>query len=74
MMSVTSSLTPPGDGGELVQDTVDADAGDRSTRDRAEQSTTQRVTEGVTEARLERFDDELRPVLGDDFLGEGGSL
>lgn len=45
-------------GGELVQDTVDPDAGDSSAGDRGEERTAERVTEGVAEARLQRLDHE----------------
>jgi hypothetical protein len=58
-------LLDPGDRGELVQHTVDADAGDRRAGDARQQGATQGVAEGVAEARLERLDDEARPVLGD---------
>ena len=46
------------DGRELVEDAVDLDARDRGTGDRGQQSTAERVAEGVAEARLQRLDDE----------------
>ena len=52
-----------GNGAELVQHAVDADAGDSSAGDRGEQGAAQRVAEGVTEAGLERLDDEPRAEL-----------
>src|SRR5690625_860975 len=63
-----------GDRGELVQHTVDADAGDRSSRDGGEQGAAQRVAQGVAETGLERLDDEPGAVLVDDVLGQGGAL
>ena len=63
-----------GHGGELVQYAVDADAGDRGARDGREQCAAQRVTEGVTEAGLERLDDEPGTGRVDRFLGQGGAL
>jgi hypothetical protein len=57
-----------------VQHAVDADAGDRRTRDRREQGAAKRVAEGVAEAGLQRLDDEPRAVLGDGLLGEDGAL
>ena len=67
-------LLDTGDGGELVQDAVDADAGDRGTRDRGEQGAAQRVAERVAEARLEGLDDEPGPGLVDELFGEGRAL
>ena len=58
------------DGGELVENTIDLDGGYRCTRNGGQQGTTQRVTEGVAKARLERFDDELGTRRVDEFLGE----
>src|SRR3546814_7196653 len=43
-----------------VEDGVDLDAGDRGTRDGAEERTTERVAERVAEAGLEGLDDEPR--------------
>jgi len=62
MMSVTSSLTR--DGGELVQHTVDANAGDRCAGNRRKQRAPKRIAKGVTESGLQRLDDELGPVVG----------
>src|SRR5690606_5762079 len=62
------------DGAELVQHTVDADAGHGGTRDRGEQGTTQGVPQGVTEAWFERFDDEPGPELRNVLFGQGGAL
>jgi hypothetical protein len=67
-------LLHPRDGGELVQDAVDADARDRRTGDRREQGAAQGVAEGVAEPGLQRLDDEPGPVLGDGLLGEDGAL
>src|SRR5699024_12335391 len=63
-----------GERGELVQRTVDADAGDRGSRDGGEQGAAQRVAQGVAETGLERLDDEPGAVLVDDVLGQGGAL
>ena len=63
-----------GHGGELVQHTVDANAGDGRAGNRRQQRATQRIAQGVTESRLQRFDDELGPAVGDDVLGQCGSL
>ena len=46
------------DRGELVEDALDLHAGHRCARDGRQQGTTQRVTEGVTEAGLQRLDGE----------------
>jgi hypothetical protein len=61
-------------GGELVQDAVDPDAGDRSAGDRGQQGAAERVAEGVAEPGLERLEDEARAELGDGLLGQGGAL
>src|SRR5882757_7081072 len=61
-------------GGELVQDTVDPDAGDSRTGDRGEERTTQGVAEGVAEARLQRLDHEPGAELVDDLFGQRGTL
>src|SRR5690606_32766266 len=58
----------PFDGGELVLHTLDLDAGDGRTRDPGEQRPPHRVAQGVTEPRLERLDNELRPVVVDGFF------
>ena len=62
------------DGRELVEDTVDPDAGDRGAGNGRQQGATQRVAEGVAEARLQRLDDEPGADVVDDFLGQGGAL
>src|SRR5690606_18271885 len=67
-------LLHAGNGGELVEHAVDADAGDSGARDRREQGATKRVAEGVPEARVERLDDELRAVFSDALFGQCGSL
>ena len=67
-------LLDPGDRGELVEHAVDADAGDGRTGDAREQGATQRVAERVAEAGLEGLDDETAPGLGEDVLGEDGTL
>ncbi len=67
-------LLDPGDGGELVEDALDPDAGDGRTGNRGEQRTTQRVADRVAEARLQRLDGEPRPVLVDLLFGESGTL
>src|SRR5205085_3527497 len=61
-------------GGELVQDAVDADAGDSRTGNGRQQGAAERVAEGVAEAGLERLQDEPRAVLADRLLGEGRAL
>jgi hypothetical protein len=70
MMSVTSSFTP----GTVVNSCSTPSM--RMLVTAAPGWTTagcaQRVAEGVAEARLERFDDELRAVLGDDLFGQVG--
>src|SRR5690606_14140106 len=67
-------LLDAGDRGELVQYAVNLDAGDRRTRNRAEQGTPQRVAERVTEARLERLNSEPGSSFADWLLGEGRPL
>ena len=67
-------LLDAGDGGELVQHAVDADAGDAGAGDGRQQGAAQRVAEGVAESGLERLDDEPRTVLGDGFFGQCGAL
>src|SRR6478609_6725602 len=61
-------------GGELVQDTVDPDAGDSGTGDRGEERAAQGVAEGVTEARLQRLDHEPGAELVDDLFGQRRAL
>ena len=63
-----------GDGGELVQHTVDANAGDRSAGDRRQQCAPKRIAKGVTESGLQRLDDELGPILRLDLFGQSRSL
>src|SRR4051812_35478683 len=63
-----------GNRGELVQHTVDPDAGYGSTGDRGQQRAAERVAEGVTEARLQRFDDEPGAVIGHYFFSKSGAL
>jgi len=67
-------LLDPADRGELVQHTVDADAGHRGTRDAREQGATKRVAERVAEAGLEGLDDEAAAVVRNDLFAEGGAL
>ena len=50
-----------GDGRELVLDAFDPDRSHRCTRDPGQQGATERVAEGVPEARLQRLDDDLGP-------------
>src|SRR6266516_4477531 len=57
-----------------MQHAVDADAGDRRAWDGRQQSAAQRVAEGVAEARLEWFDDEPRPVVGDGLFRQRRTL
>ncbi len=61
-------------GGELVQDPVDADAGDSGTGDGGEEGATEGVAERVAEAGLQRLDDEPRAVLVDNLFGQRGTL
>src|SRR3954468_4461505 len=63
-----------GDGGELVQHTVDANAGNRRAGNRRQQRAPKRIAKGVTESGLQRLDNELGPILGLDFFGQCGSL
>ena len=73
MMSVTSSFTP----GTVVNSWRTPSTrmrGDGRARDGRQQGPPERVAEGVTEARLERLDDEPRPGVVDRLLGEGGTL
>ena len=67
-------LDDPGDGRELVQHTLDPDAGDSGTGDRGEQGTADRVADRVAEPRLERLDGEPGPELVDRVLGEAWAL
>ncbi len=61
-------------GGELVQHAVDTDGRDRRTRDRGQKRPAQGVSEGVTEARLQRLDHEPGTELVDDLFGQGRTL
>ena len=61
-------------GGELVQDAVDADAGDSRAGDGRQQGAAHRVAEGVTETGLERLHDEARAEFRDRLLDEGRPL
>src|SRR5690606_10146483 len=67
-------LLDAGHGGELVLNTLDADAGHGSTGNRRQQGAAQRVPDGVAEARLQGFKDELGAELGDRLFGQGGTL
>ncbi|MPN37030.1 hypothetical protein SDC9_184546 [bioreactor metagenome] len=51
-------LDHPGQGAELVLVALDLDAGDRCARNGRQQRPAQRVAQCVTEARLQRLDDE----------------
>ena len=62
------------DGAELVQDAVEADAGDSGAGDRREQAATQRVADRVAEAGLQGLDDEAAAELADLLLGQSGTL
>src|SRR4029077_17973455 len=63
-----------GDGGELVEHTVDANAGDRRAGNRRQQRAPKRIAKGVTESGLQRLDDELGAIFGLDLFGQSGSL
>src|SRR5690606_38968827 len=67
-------LLDAGHGGELVLNTLDADAGHGSTGNRRQQGAAQRGPDGVAEARLQGFMDELGAELGDRLFGQGGTL
>ncbi len=67
-------LLDTGDRGELVQDAVDLDAGDRRARDGRQQGPPQRVAEGVAEARLQRLDGEPGAGLAERLFREGRPL
>ena len=62
------------DSRELVLNSLDLDARHRGAWNGRQQSTTQRVADGVSEARLQRLDNELRAELGDGLLGKSGAL
>src|SRR6185312_1367757 len=67
-------LLDTGDRGELVQDAVDLDAGDRRARDGRQQGPAQRVTEGVAEARLQGLDGEPGAGLAERLFREARAL
>src|ERR1700743_2264125 len=67
-------LLDPRHGRELVQHALDADRGNRGPRDGGQQRAPQRVADGVAEARLERLDRELRPVVADLLFPQGWTL
>src|SRR6201995_2752117 len=67
-------LLHPRNGGELVQDALDPDAGDGRARNRGQERAPERVADGVAEARLQRLDDEPGPELVYLLLGERGAL
>src|ERR1700733_12937036 len=67
-------LLDPRHRGELVQHALDADRGDRRPRDGGQQGAPNRVADRVAEARLERLDRELGPVVTDLLLPKGGAL
>ena len=67
-------LSNTGNGGELVQHAVDADARHRCAGDGRQQGATKRVAKRVAKAWLEGLEDEARAVLGDGLFGEGGPL
>src|SRR5699024_7505799 len=67
-------LLDSGDGGELVQNTVDPDAGDRRARDGRQQRAAKRIAERVAESRLQRLDGELRAVLRDALFRQRRTL
>ena len=62
------------DGAELVQHTVDPDAGNGSAGDRGQQGAAHRVAECVPETGLEGFEDEARAELADWLLAEDRAL
>jgi hypothetical protein len=59
---------------ELVEHAVDADARHGCAGDRGEEGATERVAQGVTEARLEGLDHETRTELRDVLFGERRAL
>src|SRR6201996_1075355 len=61
-------------GGELVQHALDPDAGDRRARNGRQQRAPERVADRVTEARLQRLDDEPRPGVAYLLFRQGGTL
>ncbi len=67
-------LLDTGNGAELVEDAVDADARDGRTGDRRQEAATQRVADRVAEAGLQRLDDETAAELPDLLLGQGRTL
>src|SRR5690606_21707157 len=64
----------PRHGRELVEHALDTDAGDRHPGDRGQQSTPERVADGVAEPRLQGLEDEPGPVLGEGLLLECRTL
>src|SRR3954469_19458548 len=59
---------------ELVEDTVDLDAGDGGAGDRGQERTPKAVPERVAEAGLQRLDDEPRAELVDGLFRQCGAL
>src|SRR5438067_1715794 len=67
-------LTHTGQRRELVRSSLHLDRGDRGALERREQDAAQRVAERVTEAAVERLDDEDPPVLVHLLVDDLGDL
>ena len=67
-------LFDPGNRGELVEHTVDAQARDRGSRYGREECPAHGVAQGVAEAGLEGLENETRSELADRLFGENRAL
>ena len=63
-----------GNSTELVQYTIDADAGNSGAGNGGQQSTAEGVTHGVAETGLQRLDGEARAVGRYDLFSQSGAL
>ena len=63
-----------GNGAELVQYAINADAGNSGAGDGGQQSTAEGVTHGVAETGLQRLDGEARAVGRYDLFSQSGAL
>jgi hypothetical protein len=67
-------LGDPGHGGELVEHSLDPDAGHGCAGDRRQQGPPDRVADGVAETRLQGLDDEPGPEIVDLIFGQARAL